>query len=142
MNGDFAGLRLLLVGPVPPPAGGMAMQTAQLQRLLREGGADVELVATNAAYRPAWLGRVRGLRALARLLPYVADLWRACGRAQLMHLMANSGWSWHLFAMPAIAMARLRGLPVLVNYRGGEAESFLRRWRHVVALSLNRVQAL
>jgi hypothetical protein len=39
--------------------------------------------------------------------------------------MANSGWSWHLFAAPAIWLARLRGVPVLVNYRGGDAERFL-----------------
>lgn len=136
------GLRLALVGPLPPPAGGMATQTAQLKRLLESEGVQVELVQTNAPYRPAWLGRVPVLRALARLLPYLWALWRTSGRVQLMHLMANSGWSWHLFAAPAIAIARLRGVPVLVNYRGGEAEGFLARSRRAVGLTLNRVQAL
>ena len=55
----------------------------------------------------------------------------ACGAApgtvQLFHVMANSGWSWHLFAAPAIWMARLRGVPIIVNYRGGEAAAFLDR---------------
>lgn len=41
-----------------------------------------------------------------------------------MHVLANSGWSWHLFSAPAIWIARLRGTPVIVNYRGGEAEPF------------------
>ncbi|MBH9576518.1 glycosyltransferase family 4 protein [Inhella proteolytica] len=139
---QLEGLRLLLVGPLPPPAGGMATQTAQLKRLLEGEGVQVELVQTNAAYRPAWLASVPVLRAFARLLPYLWALWRACGRAQLLHLMANSGWSWHLFAAPAIAIARLRGVPVLVNYRGGEAEGFLARSRRVVAWTLNRVQGL
>jgi glycosyltransferase involved in cell wall biosynthesis len=136
------GLRLALVGPLPPPAGGMATQTAQLQRLLREAGAEVELVQTNAAYSPAWAGRLPGLRALFRLLPYLLSLWTACGRVQLMHLMANSGWAWHLFAAPAILVARLRGVPVLVNYRGGGAAEFLQRSRGSVAFSLDRVHRL
>src|SRR5204863_605042 len=41
--------------------------------------------------------------------------------------MANSGWAWHLFAAPAVWIGRLRGVPVVVNYRGGEAEAFMTR---------------
>lgn len=121
------GLQIVLVGPLPPPSGGMANQTRQLAALLRSEGASVELVPVNAAYRPAWIGRVHGLRAAFRLLPYAASLWRALGQARLVHVMANSGWSWHLFAAPAIWIARLRGVPAVVNYRGGEAEAFFDR---------------
>jgi len=123
----FNGLRVALVGPLPPPAGGMANQTRQLAELLRGEGATVEVVQVNAPYRPAWVGRIQGVRAFARLLPYLWALIRAAGRADVMHVMANSGWSWHLFAAPAIWIASLRGVPVIVNYRGGEAEPFLRR---------------
>ena len=87
-------------------------------------GARVELVRTNAPYSPAFVGRIPVVRAFARLLPYLFGLWRAAGRNDVMHVLANSGWSWHLFAAPAIWIARLRGTPVIVNYRGGEAESF------------------
>jgi glycosyltransferase involved in cell wall biosynthesis len=38
--------------------------------------------------------------------------------------MANSGWAWHLFAAPAVVLAHLRKVPVVVNYRGGDAERF------------------
>lgn len=124
---SLAGLRIALVGPLPPPAGGMANQTRQLAELLREEGATVELVQVNAPYRPAWVGRIQGLRAFARLLPYLWSLWRAAGRADLVHVMANSGWSWHLFSAPAVWIGALRGRPVVVNYHGGEAEAFLTR---------------
>lgn len=119
------GLRIALIGPLPPPAGGMANQTRQLAELLRGEGASVEVVQVNAPYKPPWAGRIRGVRAVFRLLPYLAQLWQACGRADIVHVMANSGWSWHLFAMPAIRVAALRGTPVVVNYRGGEAGPFL-----------------
>ncbi len=136
------GLRIGLVGPLPPPAGGMAMQTRQLADLLSGAGARVTLVQSNAPYRPAFIGRIPAVRALARLLPYLWALWRAAGRSDLFHVMANSGWSWHLFAVPAIRIARLRGVPVLVNYRGGEAAGFLARSRASVARSMAQVARL
>jgi L-malate glycosyltransferase len=59
-----------------------------------------------------------------------------------LHIMANSGWSWHLFAAPAIWIGRLRGKAVLVNYRGGEAASFLDHSFFTVKMSLRRAQVL
>ena len=135
-------LSIGLVGPLPPPSGGMANQTLQLAGLLRGEGIAVETVQVNAPYRPAWAGRIKGVRALLRLLPYLAALWRTAGRVQVFHVMANSGWSWHLFAAPAIWIARLRGKPVVVNYRGGEADGFLARARRWVAPSLARADAV
>jgi glycosyltransferase involved in cell wall biosynthesis len=122
-----APLRVLLVGPLPPPSGGMANQTRQLARLLAGEGWTATVVQVNASYRPAWIARLRGVRALARLGPYAIDLWRSARDADLVHVMANSGWAWHLFASPAIVIARMCGKPVIVNYRGGEAEAFLQR---------------
>lgn len=136
------GLRVALVGPLPPPMGGMATQTLQLADLLRAANADVEVVQSNAPYRPHWVGQVPMLRAVCRLLPYLEALWRAAGRAQLMHVMANSGWSWHLFAAPAIWIGWLRRVPVVVNYRGGEAERFLAGSARCVRWSMDRVARL
>lgn len=138
----FQGLRLMLVGPLSPPAGGMAAQTEQLARLLEVEGAQVEIVRNNAPYWPAWAGRLPMGRALFRLLPYLWKLWRASGRARIAHVMANSGWAWHLFAAPAIWIARLRGVPVVVNYRGGEANEFLNRSAGLVRWTMSRAQVL
>lgn len=135
-------LRIALVAPFPPPAGGMANQARQLVELLGQEGVTVESVRVNAPYKPSWVGRVKGLRALFRLLPYLWLLWKAAGRAQLFHVMANSGWSWHLFATPAIWIARLRKTPVVLNYRGGEAESFFSRSMRWIRPSLKRVDTI
>lgn len=144
----FEGLRIAIVGPLPPAAGsavaagGMANQTRQLADLLAAERAVVEVVATNAAHRPAWAARIVGVRALVRLLPYLLALWRAAGRSEVFHVMANSGWAWHLFAAPAIWIGRLRRVRVVVNYRGGEAADFLARapWR--VRLTMRRAARL
>jgi glycosyltransferase involved in cell wall biosynthesis len=134
--------RVGLVGPLPPPSGGMANQTRQLAELLRGAGVDVRLVQVNAPYRPAWLGRIPLLRAFFRLIPYLVALWRLAGGCNVMHVMANSGWSWHLFAAPAVWIAYLRGVPVVVNYRGGEAEQFLHRSAGLVRLTMARAAIL
>jgi glycosyltransferase involved in cell wall biosynthesis len=117
----------------------MANQTLQLAGLLRNAGADVRLVQVNAPYRPAWAGRLRGIRALFRLFPYIWQLWRTAGKVRLFHIMANSGWSWHLFAAPAIWIGWFRGVRIIVNYRGGEAEDFFSRSFRWIRPSLKKV---
>jgi glycosyltransferase involved in cell wall biosynthesis len=134
--------RVGLVGPLPPPSGGMANQTLQLAALLRSEGLEVDMVQINAPYRPSWAGKLKGVRALFRMLPYLGDLWRTAGQVQVFHVMANSGWSWHLFAAPAIVVGRLRGTPVVINYRGGEADAFLSRAHRMVRATLSHADAL
>ena len=85
-------LKIALIGPLPPPSGGMANQTRQLAGLLTQEGASVELIQVNKPYWPFWIGRIKGLRAAFRLLPYLLHLWRAAGSADVLHIMANSGW--------------------------------------------------
>ena len=142
MTSTLRGRRVVLVGPIPPPFGGMANQTKQLQRLLETSGAAVEFVATNPPYSPAWVERLKGIRAILRLVPYCVSLWRAGGRADVAHVMASSGWAWHFFAAPAVWVFSLRGVPVVVNYRGGGAEAFFARGFVFVKPTLSRAAAI
>lgn len=138
----WSGVRIVLVGPLAPPSGGMANQMTMFDRLLQNEGAVVTVVRSNAPYIPAWIANWRGVRALARMGPYLAALWRAASRCDLLHVMANSGLSWYLFAAPAVAVARLRGVPCIVHYHGGEAERFLARWAQLVVPALKAADAL
>lgn len=127
------GLSIAIVGPLPPPAGGMASQAQQLEHLLQKNGAEVHFVRVNEPYKPSWVADIKGLRSVFRLLPYLYQLWCQISRADVVHLLANSGWSWHLFAVPAVWVGWLLKKPVVINYRGGEAEIFFERsWRWVL----------
>ena len=68
-------LRIGMVGPLPPPSGGMANQCRQLIGLLKADGLAVELVQTNLPYRPNFISGLRGVRAAFRLVPYLAAIW-------------------------------------------------------------------
>ncbi len=131
-----------LVGPLPPPFGGMANQTRQLAELLRREGLTVSVVQTNTEYRPHWVSGIPVIRAVFRLVPYLFKLWNIAGQCNILHVMANSGWSWHLFAVPAIWIGKLRKTPTIVNYRGGEAASFLATSAYSVGLSMRQASAL
>ena len=134
---------IVLVGPLPPPSGGMTNQTRQLARLLLlDEGCRVSVVQTNRPCPIDWVERVRFLRAVVRLPVYVATLVKAMRGADVAHVMANSGLAWHLFAAPAIWIASLLGVPAVVNYRGGEAAAFLARRAAIVRFTLRRAAAL
>ncbi|MEY3202428.1 MAG: hypothetical protein RIR70_1978 [Pseudomonadota bacterium] len=135
----MSGLRIALVGPQSPPAGGMARQRETLIENLRAEGLVVQPVAVNPPYSPRWVRRVPILRAMARLGPYLLALWRVCGKVDVMHVMANSGWSFHLFATPAVWVARMRGVPVVMSYHGGLAQAFFEKQMRLVRGTLRRV---
>lgn len=116
--------RVCIVGPFPPPSGGMANQCQQLIQLLKSEGIEVKFVRTNSPYQPMWAGKIPVLRSFFRLFPYLVNLWRTTPKVDVVHLLANSGWAWHLFSTPVILIGRLRGTPVIVNYRGGNADTF------------------
>jgi glycosyltransferase involved in cell wall biosynthesis len=142
MSGDAERLRLGLVGPLPPPFGGMANQTRQLASLLRAEGLDVALVRTNEPHRPAWIASLRGIRGLVHQIPYRRALSRLTRQIDVMHVMANSGWAWRLLAAPAVAAGVAQGVPVVVNYRGGLAREFLSQSASSVIPMLRRAAAL
>jgi len=131
-----------IVGPLAPPAGGMANQTQKLAEFLRSEKLVVDVIRTNPDYQPAFIGKVPVVRALFRLISYKFTLMKRIKSADVIHIMANSGWSWHLFAVPAIFFGRLYNKPVIVNYRGGYAADFFSKSWFWVNLSLKRAQAI
>lgn len=135
-------LHVGLVGPLPPPFGGMANQTGQLAELLRQEGVAVSLIQTNAPYHPLWIEKLKGIRALFRLVPYLIRVWSSAKDIQLFHMMANSGWSWHLYAAPVVWIAWVKRKPVIINYRGGEADAFFSRSFYWIRPSLERARVI
>jgi glycosyltransferase involved in cell wall biosynthesis len=134
--------KVTIIGPLAPPAGGMANQTKKLAEFLRSENIIVDVIRTNPDYKPSFVGKIPILRALFRLISYKITLLRRLKNTDIIHIMANSGWSWHLFAAPAIIFGRLYNKPVIVNYRGGYAEDFFSKSWFWVNLTLKKSQAI
>lgn len=122
--------RIVLLAPVPPPSGGMALQARQLEALLRADGNSVVLVPSNYPLpaRLRFAERMRGVRAVFRSLLLWAALWRELGRADVLHVLAASWLYFFIVVYPAVLLAWLRGKRIVLNYRGGEAGPFFERY--------------
>ncbi len=132
--------KVTIVGPLAPPAGGMANQTKKLAEFLRSENITVDVIRTNPDYKPTFIGKLPMIRALFRLVSYKLTLIQRLKNTDVIHIMANSGWSWHLFAAPAIVLGRFYNKPVIVNYRGGYAADFFSKSWFWVNLTLKRAQ--
>ncbi len=128
-------MRVLVVAPIAPPYGGMALQAQQLQALLRRDGVHVALLASNFAL-PFPLGfaeRVPVVRAAIRAALVWFKLWTKVREADVVHVFAASWLYFFVVVYPAVLVGRARGRRVVVNYRGGEASSFFRRYGWLAA---------
>jgi glycosyltransferase involved in cell wall biosynthesis len=123
-------LRVAFVAPSLSILGGQSVQADRLLSAWRDDP-DVAawLVPVNplppAPFRPAL--RVKYLRTAITECTYLPLLTREVLRADVVHVFSASYSSFLLAPLPAIAVARMLGKPVVLNYRSGEAPDHLRR---------------
>jgi glycosyltransferase involved in cell wall biosynthesis len=125
-------MKVLIVAPVPPPYGGMALQAQQLERLLQADGLEAALFPSNFAL-PRAIELVPGLRTLLRFGLIWPRLWRAVRGIDVLHVLAASWVYFFVVVYPAVVIGRLRGRRIVLNYRGGEARVFFSKYRRLVA---------
>lgn len=125
-------VRVALVGPSLDILGGQAVQ---LERLRRRFAGDPSVIAELLAVNPrlpaglSVLQRIKYVRTIVTSIAYVASLLRRIRRYDVVHAFSASYWSFVLAPLPAMVVGRLFGKAVLLNYRSGEAEDHLVRWR-------------
>ena len=132
MSGANSPIRVSLVGPSLDILGGQAVQA---RRLLERLSTSAELAPDFLPVNPRLPGplralqRVKYLRTLVTSIAYLGSMLRRFPRTQVVHAFSASYWSFLLAPAPALIMARLLGRKAVLNYRSGEAEDHLRRWR-------------
>ena len=138
-------IRVCLVAPSLSILGGQAVAAQRLLERLRavpelEVGFLPHDPRTNALLR--LLQRVKYVRTVATTIAYVASLLRKLPAYDVVHVFSASYWSFLLAPTPAILVAKLLGKRVVVNYRSGEADDHLRRWRRTAVPTLRRADAV
>ncbi len=122
-------LRVLLIAPSMDIVGGQAVQADRLlAQLRREERIEVSFLPIDPRL-PAALGKIPCLRTVARLALFLPALLLRVRRHEIIHVFAASYWSYTLWNLPAILAGRWFRKKVIVNYRSGEAQDHLTRWR-------------
>lgn len=125
-------IRVLMIAPSMEIMGGQSIQAQRLLAELRqEPSIEVAFLPFNPTL-PAWLGRIRYVRTISRLLLYWPALLWTIPRFDIVHVFSASYWSSLLFSAPPLLVGRLFGKKTILNYRSGEAEDHLRRWRTAI----------
>jgi L-malate glycosyltransferase len=138
-------LRVVLVGPsLRRLIGGQEVQAnLLLQHWQDDPDVAMNFVPTDLEL-PQWLSRIEAVpyaRTLARLPFYLASLWRAVGRSDIVHIFSASYSSFLVATTPAWIVARVRRRKTVINYRDGRARDHLQRSR-VARLILRHTRQL
>ena len=123
---------MLIVAPALPIVGGQTVQAERLLgRLADVPGLSVELQPINPQFWPA-IQKIKYARTLVTLPKYILDLIVRVRSFDVIHIFSASYFSFLISPTPALAVSKLFGKPTILNYRSGEAEDHLTRWRSAV----------
>jgi glycosyltransferase involved in cell wall biosynthesis len=121
-----------LVGPSLDILGGQAVQLERLRaRLQQVPDLEVDFLPVNPRLPGglAWMQRIKYVRTLVTETAYIASLVARLRRYDVVHIFSASYFSFVLAPTPALVLARVYGKKSVLNYRSGEADDHLCRWR-------------
>lgn len=130
-------IRVCIVAPSVDAVGGQAVQAQRLRtRLASKPELEVNFVPINPRLvQPLHvLQRVKYIRTFVTSIAYAISLLRSVPRMELVHAFSASYWSFLLAPVPAMLLARLFRKRIILNYRSGEADDHLTRWRTAAPL--------
>lgn len=123
------GIRVLVVAPALPILGGQTVQAARLiEKFELVESIDVDLQPINPAFLP-WLQSIKYVRTFVTSWRYIADLFFRIPRYDVIHIFSASYFSFFLAPTPAVLISKLFGRKTILNYRSGQAEDHLKRWK-------------
>jgi glycosyltransferase involved in cell wall biosynthesis len=132
MGTKEARIRVLLVAPSLRILGGQAVQATRLfAAISKDPSVSIDFQPLNPEL-PAPLAFVRHIkfvRTVVTWLVYVSIMLRRTRHYDILHVFTAAYTSYMLWTIPALAVAKLYGKRIVVNYRDGQAEDHLRNWR-------------
>jgi glycosyltransferase involved in cell wall biosynthesis len=134
-----------MVAPSLDILGGQAVQAARLfENFSREPGLEISMQPINPRL-PGVLGRlqkIKYVRTVLTSMAYCAQLLWRVRRFDVIHIFSASYFSFVLAPTPAILTSRLYGKRTVLNYRSGEAEDHLQRWRRTALPTIGLVDEI
>jgi glycosyltransferase involved in cell wall biosynthesis len=125
-------IQVLLFAPGNEILGGQTVQAYRLLDLLGSvPGIEMRFQPINPLFPPGlrWLKRVPFVRTCMTMLCYLPRVLWKVPQADIVHAFCAGFYSYTLWTIPAIAIGKLFGKKVIVNYRDGQVEQHLRTFR-------------
>jgi len=130
---------VIIISPVPPPIGGMAIQAQLLVDLLPTEGQNQHaiIVPTNRVPQiwgfDFWNKPV--LRTLGKSDSFIAALFGSVRKCNVIHIMACSHLYFYLVVIPSVIIGRCFNKRLIIHYHGGEADYFFRGFaKHFIGI--------
>lgn len=121
--------KVLIVAPDLPLIGGQAIQARRLiKKFEDEENLQVDFQPVNPKFLPR-LQKIKILRTIITSIKYVCDLFIRLPKYDVIHIFSASYFSFLLAPTPAVLLSKLFRKKTILNYRSGEAEDHLRRWK-------------
>lgn len=139
MNGTNK-IRVLIVAPSPESVGGQSIQAKRLIDAF-EGDDEVEMsFVPNDPQTP--FRSVKYLRTVFASLRFWASLvWRVPS-ADIVHVFSSAMTGYLIATLPPLVVARLFGVPVLLNYHSGELREHIEEWPATALPSMRRTEKI
>ncbi|MGH9632459.1 MAG: glycosyltransferase family 4 protein [Bryobacteraceae bacterium] len=127
-----ARIRVLLVAPSLDILGGQAVQATRiLSGLANEPSIAIDFQPINPRF-PAllrWLKRVPYIRTACSMMLYCCHMLFRVPHYDIVHCFSAGKSSFALWTVPALRISRLFGKKFILNYRDGQAEEHLEKYK-------------
>ncbi len=117
----------MLIAPSLNITGGQAVQAARLLSGL-SGVEGIEIAFQPLDVNIGPLRKILYLRTVVAHLAYWLILMGRVWRYDILHVFTASYWSYNLWSLPALCLAKLYGKKIILNYRDGNAPDHLKNW--------------
>ena len=137
--------RICILAPSLDLLGGQSRQAARLLEGLRvEPSISVSFLPHQPSFPQGlqWLQRIKYVRTIANSVVYWVALVSEVRKYDIIHIFSASYFAYFLCVMPAILLAKLYRTKVVLNYRSGEAEDHLRRWRRTTIPTMRQADII
>jgi glycosyltransferase involved in cell wall biosynthesis len=138
-------IRICILAPSLNLLGGQSRQAARLLDGLR---LEPSIAVSFLPHQPSLPGflkrlqRIKYVRTIVNSFVYWVTLVSEVRKYDIIHIFSPSYFAYFLCVMPAILLAKLYRTKVVLNYRSGEAEDHLHRWRRTTIPTMRQADII
>lgn len=137
-DGNGTGTRVLIVAPSPDKIGGQAIQA---RRLIEAFVSSPEIGLTFLPNDPPTpFSGIKYLRTVAASIRFWISLLIKVPTADVVHVFSAGMTGYAIATLPPLIVARIFGVPVVLNYHSGELREHIEQWPQTSLPTMRRFQ--